>query len=365
MKKINFELIIYVLGLFLLVASNLLCNVTFISNYLFYIKFISYFLFIFDIFLVYNKNPKISTKQFLITGILFLISIIVYYKAKDTIFLDLLFVVLASSNKKFNNILKYDLIIKIIITSIIIISNSLGYAESQFLVTRDGEYLRNAYGFYHPNTLGMYLMMIYFEFVLLNRKKTNLKIFLLGIIMVIVIFITCNSRTAYYSIILFLIYLVFNYFYKKIKKSDFKISKIPLTEYMFIFVAALSLVITKLYESGNHIAIFMDKVLSNRLSLQVTNMQAFPISIFGDKITYIRTLDNGFIKLLLSFGIVSFIFYIIIFVKTIKKAKIKNNNILIVILLIFLYFTLLESSMLYIYYNILLVYIFCKEANDE
>ena len=81
-------------------------------------------------------------------------------------------------------------------------------------------------------------------------------------------------------------------------------------------------------------------------------MKQFPITILGDNITFIRTLDNGFLKLLLNYGIISTIVFFAVFYMNFKLLKKDKNNILTIILYSLMYYTISESNMLYIYFNI-------------
>ena len=83
-----------------------------------------------------------------------------------------------------------------------------------------------------------------------------------------------------------------------------------------------------------------------------------------DYLTYYNyTLDNGYIKLLLNYGLLATIFYGYIYNKTLKKTYLFNNYIVYFIILILLFFNVAESSMLYVYFNIFILYFFCKDSS--
>lgn len=369
MKKLNIEHLIYFVALFFLVSSNLLCNVTLISNYLVTLRLISYLIFMVlgTISLMKEKNIKIKFVFLII--VLFFLSFCTYIKADSTILLDLFFVLLASYRKKFDEVIKMDLFIKIVITILILVAHRYGFANSNFVVTRDDLFVRESFGFYHPNTFGMYIMMIYFDIVILLKKKVLFKSFIYGTIATLIIYYTSNSRTAYTSIILFLILLILYSMFNFVicHKKELVIKKRPVYEWLFPILTFVSLILTKLYDMKLNFVIQLDKVLSNRLYLQAINMRAYPIKFFGDKIDIIRTLDNGYIKLLINFGIVSFLFFSIIYKKMISNSINNKRFILTIIYFVLIYFTLSESSLLFVYYNIFYVYIVSQEclSGDE
>ena len=356
MKKININNFIYSLALFFIVSSNLLCNVIYAMPYLFYFKIFAYILFLINGTIFLLKNGKIKIKTLLTIFISLFIGFSTYYTTNNSLMLDLFFVLYASAGKKFDDILKIDLFTKIIITMIILISYVGGQTISRFIVTRDNEYIRNSFGFYHPNTFGMYLMMIYFEFIAFS-KKIKFSNILLGILTIFIIYFTSNSRAAYFTVIIFLILYSILWFAslnkKNVKFYDFKINK-----YLFPILIAFSYFFTKLYDLKLPFILKLDDFLSGRLYLQSINMRQFPITILGNNIVFIRTLDNGFLKLLLNYGTVSVIIFFAVFYMDFKALKKDKNNILTIIMFSLLYYTISESNMLYIYYDIFLLYFF-------
>lgn len=358
MNKININNLIYSIALFLFVGSNLLCNVKYLMPYLLYFKLFAYVLFFINGTMLLLKSTKIKFKTLLMIFLSLFIGGTTYCITKNSLLLDLFFVLYASVKNNFYNILKIDLLVKIIITIIILMSYINGQTISRFLVTRDNEYIRSSFGFYHPNTFGMYIMMIYFEFVVFS-KKIKFKNILVGVITIFIICFTSNSRTAYFTITIFLIFYLMLWL-ASLKGGKLKFYNLKLNNYLFPILTILSLIFTKLYDLNLPIALKLDEFLSRRLYLQSINMKQFPITILGNNITFIRTLDNGFLKVLLNYGIVSTMIYLVIFYINFKSLKEDENNILTVIMFSLLYYTLSESNMLYIYLNIFLLYFFCK-----
>lgn len=364
MKKINVDRAIYFFALFLLVAANLLCNVKSCMNYLIYVKFLSYFIFTINGTTTLIKKSKIKVNKFFIIIISLVIGFTTYAITKNTLLLDLFFVIYASSNKKFEEILKGDLVIKFVITTIILLAYFSGKTITRFEVTRDNEYIRNAFGFYHPNTFGMYIMMIYFEIMALS-KKINLKNILLGMLSIVIIYYTSNSRTAYFTIGIFLIFGLIMLSLKLFKKDDVKLYNLKLNKYLFLILTFISMAVTYLYGIKSHFVLKLNDLFSGRISLQYINMQKFPVTLFGNNIMFYRTLDNGFLKLLLNYGIISVIIYWGIFYLNFRKLMRNKDDVMTIILFALLYFTISESTMLYIYYNIFLLYFFCKQEDSK
>lgn len=352
---------LFFLGLLLLECANFFVNVSFLSPYLKILKIISFIILIFSGFIINGKDKKLSLKNCLILLALLFISMISFNITKSTMFLEILLVSFNALGINFTKVVKMDLYIKLFIILFVTSMSRLGYATSDFIVTRSGEYIRDAYGFYHPNTFGMILMMTFFDFVYLRRNKIGYKEFILSFLLIIFIRNTCDTRTVIYCIILFMICILFRNMFKfKNKVLNF------IKNNMCLIFLILSIITTLMYMENYPLAIQLNKILSNRLSLQAFFFNLYDINIIGNKIDFIKTLDNGYLKIILNYGLITTIFLIIIYNLNLRKATKFKEKILIIIYLIILVFSISESTMFYIYNNIFMIYFLCtKEENNE
>ncbi len=350
--------VFFFIGLFLLECSNFFVNVDFLSNYLKIIKFLSLFLLAFSGILINVKAKSLNPKKIFVILFLLIISLISYYKTKSTMFLEFLVVSINVIEMDFNKVIKYDLGIKLFIIAFLLIMNYFGYAESQFVVTRDGDFLRNAYGFYHPNTFGMVIMICFFEFMYLRGNNVNIKDYILALIIIILIKLTSDTRTVIYCIIAFMILILLI----KLFKVNNKFLKL-IKNNLYIILLAISLISTYLYMNHNDFAISLNHILSNRLTLQSYFFNLYNINLFGNNIDFVKTLDNGFIKIILNYGIFTTIFLAVLYNLNLKKCSTNHQQTLMLIFIIILFFSLSESFMFYVYNNIFLCYLFSK--NEE
>ena len=347
--------IFFFLGLFLLECSNFFVNVIFLSNYLKILKFISLFILAFSGVMISIKAKSLNPKKIFIILCLLIICLISYYKTRSTMFLEFLVVSINIIEMDFNKVIKYDLIIKLFIIAFIVTMNHFGYANSEFVVTRDGEFLRNAYGFYHPNTFGMIIMICFFEYIYLRGIRINIKDYILALLIILIIKVTSDTRTVIYCIIalMALILLVKRF---KINNKILNIIK----NNLYLILLAASLIVTFLYVNHNSFAISLNHILSNRLNLQSYFFNLYNINLFGNNIDFVQTLDNGFIKIILNYGIFTTIFLAILYNLNFKKCTKNRQPILMLIFIVILFFSLSESFMFYVYNNIFLCYIFSK-----
>lgn len=350
--------VLFFIGLLFFECANFFVNVSFLSSYLRILKAISFVILTCSGIIINMNEKNLSSKNIVILIILFFISIISFYITKSTMFIEILLVSFNVIGMKFDKVIKMDLIIKVFVILFVVLMNKLGYANSEFIVTRDGDFVRNSYGFYHPNTFGMILMMTFFEFIYLRRKKINYKDYIIAIILLLFIKFTCDTRTVIYCILFYMIFLLIK------NQLSFK-SKIinVIKDNLYLILLFISIGLTILYMNNYQIAIQLNQFMSNRLYLQAFFFDFYDINFIGNNIDYVRTLDNGYIKIILNYGIIITIVVAIIFNFNLKKSTKFQEKELILLFLVILLFSLSESFMLYIYNNIFMIYYLCK--NEE
>ena len=354
MKKSNFLNIVYFIGMLMLQISCVCVNVKFIASYTFLIKLAS--LIVLTYCCVFKlKYMKITYRKLFMLFIVFFIGIVSYYITKDITFLELFVLLLASMNFNFRTIVKIDFKCKVIVLLFVLICNKMGYATSEFLVTR-GDMIRNAFGFYHPNTFGMYLMVIFFEYLYLNKDK-KIRNLIIAVIFAIFIHYTSDTRSAIYSIIGISRLSLGDKYWVKIFKNKF-IGYILNNIYLILLL--ISVITTMLYCSKISWALDLNEFLSNRLYLQSVFWNKYGLSLFGRNIDYTSTLDNGYMKILLNYGLFTTLVYGLVNYTTLKKASFNKDYEVYFIVIILLLYSIAESSMLYVHFNIFILYFFCK-----
>ena len=129
---------------------------------------------------------------------------------------------------------------------------------------------------------------------------------------------------------------------------------------LYIILLFMSIILTICYIKNYEFAIQLNQFLSNRLSLQGFYFNIYNINLIGNNIDFIKTLDNGYVKVILNYGLITTAFLAVLYNLNLKRATKEKNKELIFILLILMIFTLSESSMLYIYNNIFVIYCLSK-----
>lgn len=287
-----------------------------------------------------------SLKEAIMIFCLVLFGVIETYKMGDTSILISICVMIGMKGIDYNVPLKIIFWMRLIITGIVFALVGMGYIESNVYI-REGmvNVVRNSVGYAHPNTLGVYCFVLISLWMLLYNE-IDLKIKLIVSVLVsYFIFKVTNSRT---SIILNLFFLFLCIISQKISLSKIKKGGVMVIIGVSGFNVVSAMCDTSIISNLNYI-------LNSRLSLGASYFRVYGIHLFGQPIQSIVSesnywyLDSGWLKLLLSFGLIAFILYLCLSIILCKNTIDKR---IIIILIVFSIYGMMEnvlSSMLFNY----------------
>lgn len=224
---------------------------------------------------------------------------------------------------------------------------------------RDYSTLRHSLGFFYPTMLStsyLYIMML--EFYVQKRAIKYIDILTYALICSFV-YLLSDSRTGYIIALVLVVIMVINKTFNfRIKH---KLGKVVLS--IFPFIMILITVITCFgYYYKIPIFIQINRLLSNRLYYSVKGISEWGVSLFGKKLTmygwggygYMQTpvgfhynyIDNEFIQILLSYGVLYTIILFVFYSRTIRKSIEDGNNELLVILILYLILAFIEPNLM-------------------
>lgn len=367
-RKIYFTSIACFLYVFLTILSW--CLMFKLSNSIFndicvdIISIIRKGVFIIFFLTIFNGLFK-KTLDWKLTTIFAVISGLSYWFSKNPEVIKMFFSITALSCLPFKWTLndyyraqKWILLLVITLASFGIIENAL----------YDKERMRFGLGFDSSSTSAVILFHIMIIYGCLKRKpwnKTNLYLFILSSVL---IFIATNSRFIFG---MSMVYLIISYFL--LKKIDFKLIS---TSWMRRFIVALPFILAVLsflifisYNSNNTIWQSLDRIFSERFSLTHDAIFKYGLTLFGRPIVWsgnnyfnlpvaYNYVDNSYIKYLLEFGLLWFLFYLLLFgfgLYRIIKTKNASYFLSLIVLLIlgciesFLFTNVFNPFMIYGY----------------
>ena len=215
-----------------------------------------------------------------------LIGIIYLNRSNRTFLVYMLFILAFKAVKSdFRRLVRLDLKLKILLMLFVLLMCFLGIIDDYSCVWGSG-LVKHAYGFYHPNTLGILFFAILVEWLYLRYKKMIIFEWVMVLAGTYLMYRIAASRTATYTFCV--IYLLFIIAQKWPEFLKFKISKslfVVLTP-VFTILSWCALV---LYINGNALAQAINTFTTQRLRYAANFYTEYGISIFGRDVEFVSS----------------------------------------------------------------------------
>ena len=282
--------------------------------------------------------------------------------ADKTLFNSILMIVL-TKNRDFYKIVNFYFKLLIYSTVVIVLCSFIGLTKDVVINFSYG--VGHSLGFSHPNNLGTILFILVVTWLYLNSHKSIGVIFLVSYAIAIFDWLIPLSRTS--SILLLVLpFLIIFYRWcntKRIKK-------------IFYFISSISFLISFLVSFYLMFRFSLLDANSSNLYVRFTDAHQlynlYGIHWLGNKISFVSTiesmrynipsviLDNAYLRLLIYYGKLASIIYIIIFLIIGFKIDKNSNPVLMAIYLLFVIHGFMEYSMLLVQWNFLLLGVFAN-----
>lgn len=294
---------------------------------------------------------KPTYKAFSIYLLILLLGIYSSVKVGDHRFLFFILFLYGAINTNYKKTLTIDLISKILIFAVTLFSYGAGFITDVQYQRVGAASIRHGLGFAHPNFLGMIVMLICLEYILLrNSNLTFIEVVIwIGIIVCIDVYSDTRSTEA-----VSIITLLIAFFFKSLlnKKNVFNKNK-KFFEILPTILTICSYLLVNNVKPGSALYNFIIQYDSSRLNIfqfyyNIAGLHLFPekINTFFMDSTFVG-MDNAYILLLVSFGIISLVVYVIVLTYLIWIMINKNETYLLLITIMLLIFGLVESTVIY------------------
>lgn len=339
--------ILFIIGFLLFQISSIYVNVEYIGKYVKIIKLIAIIALLAHILLNREEYKKLNKK---ILALMIILSIISLFITKQYFFLTLVLLMIIVSVMDHKEVIKLDLKIKFILTTILILLSFIGLTNE--LTIYRGDNIRYSLGFYHPNLLATYVLIMYFEYIYIKNTLQK-RDYMLASVVGIILYIITQSRMAIMALALYLLLMLNKNKITKIIENK-KITKI--IENLFIIMTVYSVVIVLLHVySGSKIVYFYDSILSGRTHIQAIFYHRYGFSLIGQYIEYFKSIDNFYYKVLINYGIIGSFVLSGIYKNGIKKILDRKEYIYIVTIICMMIYGYVENTILDIKYNTLML----------
>ena len=271
--------------------------------------------------------------------------------------------IIASQKSDFEKLIRTAYKILRLMIPLVIICYFAGLLED-YTILRN-ETLRHSWGFGHPNLFGLRLFQLTACHLYIKRNSFGFLDFFLAVAVMALEYLVPNSQTAFMSTLILLMTFAF---YKICEK--YKMSLVQVYAKALILLAAvfnvLSVVWSVLDVRQNHILSQIDSWMSQRFWQCHKVYLLYGIPVFGQKvfiseaerelvgITYDLYLDNGYMALLIRYGILVYGIFSVCYLSAMIFLYRKKQWYLLIILFIYALYGVMENGNYRITHNIFL-----------
>ena len=211
------------------------------------------------------------------------------------------------------------------------------------------ETIRHSFGFYHPNSLGLTLMLIGMLLALIKNKLKSYDFVFLIILCFSIKYFT-DSRSAFYPLtILTTLLFIINYYEKIISKLFGK----KLTVFSIFFILFIISLMFYMIISENWME-YVDNIINGRLNYGKQALDEYGITLLGQKITIsiewevakgakYFVIDSLYYYFPIVVGIIPSLFLLGAYIYSVKQTIKEKNIKLYVILMLFVLYGIPES----------------------
>ncbi len=244
-------------------------------------------------------------KEYLFIIILTILTIYIYIVA-NTYYIFLGFLsIMALKNVNIKTVIKIDIILKLTFLSI----HSITYLFTWLIdynIILDTIKISSLKGISHslffpnPNFVGALIIWLVFDFLCLKKEVKTKDIFI-GLIIVIISYLICKSRTPLYIYILFIVLS----FIKNQKILNF------LAKYSYLILAIITLFIISINNVDNELFIKLNSLFSNRFMYSVAAYNKYGLSILPNALANnysdFLIIDSFYVRSFINYGILTLI----------------------------------------------------------
>ncbi|MFQ9706986.1 MAG: polymerase [Limosilactobacillus pontis] len=329
-----------------------------------------------------KKNSRISL---IITSILFLIAVVVWHRSNSNLILVETAFILAARNVAFDEIVKRYFYVVLVLLVLVVFFSLLGVIKDLVFVVH-GRAVRYSLGIIYPTDLAAHILYLLLAHAYLNFSKLNWRYYCGYLVIAYLVKMITDARLSVLCIVLMIPILMSA---KLAQKNKDSLSyHLLITYWMYIPLLAFTIFAgTYFFDAQNKIYFKIDRLLSGRLGYGHLAMDLYSVTLWGQKIVehglggssglqiFHRNnagyffIDSSYLRLIMIYGIVAALVYILIMVfVSIKGVKLQVYQLTAVMLVVTLS-CLVEQHLLELSFNpfllALLANILCEKGKEN
>lgn len=307
--------------------------------------------------LSYLKLGKVRLSGIVFCAVLFFTAIFSYIYTSSLVVFKVLFFILIARELTYKKAISYNTKMLLIAAGIIVLSSLLGITNIHWNSTLDKISYRQivyTFGFQNPNAPPIILFALVTGYNLLQDSSIKLRTILLEFIVTVISFYLFESRTALAVSTVYLLSIVL--LQRPRVFSSLRLFLWPL-QYVFLIGTGVTI-----YMASNFYALSsswqeLNLLFSGRLFLWQMFIQTYGMQLFGNNMTLnTDALDNGFMYLLIYYGISMLVIYNFMFIYISRYAYKTKKSILFLTIIAYEVYCFGESAPLFINYSPVLLY---------
>lgn len=324
-------------------------------------------------------SQKYTTTQIIFTIITIPIGVIVWNISQDRRLFILVLAIIACKDIAMSKIIRNNFIL-VLIFLLGIVSLALMHKIPNLLYYRPDGTIRRAYGINYPTDFSAYISFLYISWCLIRREKFNIIDFFIGILLALFIHIRIDANLDTY--IIFLTSFCFYLFNKFSEKISFKFLK-KISTFSFIISTVIILFLSYSYNINSSFFRSLNTALSNRLYLGNLSLHSYPFNIFGQFVDQMGLggisgyynnwsinayffIDSSYLRLLIMYGLSSFIIVYYIYFKLSQIFNTKNDYFLCLAIILVCIHGIVAQYLIEPSYNVLPLLLFANyDFNNE
>lgn len=269
------------------------------------------------------------------------------YNGNSLIFIVWL-LILCSRITDFRKFAKFIVCLMPILVLPVMILSVAGFLDDNLFIREGGHILvRHSLGFNNPNNASAFLFQILAAAIYVRWKNFCWKDNLLIAAVFCVTYFVFNCRTV--SILILMLFIISNLC--RLNLKDIKLRLMEFFSYgSLILCPVLSFVLGYMYLNSSAFVACLNFELNHRIRNLAFCLHYYDISLFGNamvKLSDFHILDNAYGFLLIQYGIIVFLSFIILYFFLIKKSLQAKLLPLVILLTVYLYYGLSEQVIFY------------------
>lgn len=331
---------------------------------------IFYFLLIFLAFVnIFTMKAKLKVWfSCLLIGSILMLSA---YNSQNTSLFNVFILIMVFKNYDFDKTIKVLLISTLVPTFTVLLSFYMGILPDVIRYRQSG-LPRQSLGFSHNLYLGNFFFAMSMQIIYLYKDKIKTVHTIILIIIELPIFLLTDGRTVFNLMIVQAI-LIFIYQHVSRDKKNFN----RLFSWMYGILAFFSIIFTSILSiwfasnyNGNGVLYRLNGLLSGRPELWNHGWRNYNPQLMGQAVNEVSSIDiltssrqlnyfvidNAYLQLILRFGIITFIMYVLFFVVLIIFLVKHENVIVLSQVIVFGIYGFISNGPLYFYRNYFLLF---------